>query len=254
MSYANYELWKTMAVGHEPHLSIVIPTFNEEDRILPTIGAITGYVSKLGTDWELIVADDGSSDKTVEVVEALGFANLRVLKARHIGKGSAVQQGMLAARGKYVLFSDADNSTPIEEVTRLLPKLEYEGYDIAIGSRVPRSAKEIKSPLTRHLLRRWLSWLVHRTLPMSIHDTQCGFKLFTHAAAQHLYQAQTIMGFAFDVEILCLAAHLHYRVAEVLVGWVDAPESKFTYKEFQRFVRDLSKIARNSSKGRYASS
>jgi len=114
MAYKNYESWKTIPNSGDILLSIVIPAYNEEIRILPTIGAITSYVCDLGIGWELIVADDGSKDKTVEIVEEQKFANVQILKApKNAGKGNAVHRGMLAARGRYILFADADNSTLI---------------------------------------------------------------------------------------------------------------------------------------------
>ena len=134
MAYPNYEKWKTTPLTEQPHLSIVIPAYNEEVRILPTIGAIASYVSDLSFPWELLISDDGSKDKTIELVEGLDMVNLRVLPApKNAGKGDAVRRGMLAAQGRYALFADADNSTPIEEVTKLLAKLEDEGYDVAVG-------------------------------------------------------------------------------------------------------------------------
>ena len=254
MSYAAYERWKTTSLTQAPFLSIVIPAYNEAQRIVPTIGAIASYVSGLGFDWELIIADDGSKDATVEIVEALGFVNLRVLKTqRNGGKGSAVRRGMLAAAGQYVLFDDADNSTPIEELTKLLTPLQSGGYDIAIGSRAADGAQESNRSLLRRIMSGGLRWMVRRVLRMGVRDTQCGFKLFTHDAAKRLYQAQTLMGFSFDLEILYLAAKLHYKVAEVPVAWVDAPGSKVdTRKEAQRFLRDLSRIVLNDLKGVYA--
>lgn len=116
MSYQNYEAWKTTPLTSAPVLSIIVPTYNEEERIVPTIGAIASHVSDLGFPWELIVADDGSKDKTLELVRALKLANLRLLEApRNGGKGSAVRRGMLAARGDYLLFVDADNSTLLKK-------------------------------------------------------------------------------------------------------------------------------------------
>lgn len=254
MPYDNYERWKAIPIEGQPHLSVVIPAYNEEDRIVPTIGAIASHLCDLGFPWELILADDGSRDNTVKVVEELGFANLRVLKTdRNGGKGSAVRRGMLAARGKYVLFVDADNSTPIEEVSKLLKKLDAEGYDIAIGSRAATGAQEAGKSLLRRAMSGGLRWLVRHILRQGVRDTQCGFKMFTQAAAQRLHTAQTIMGFSFDLEILYLATKLGYRVAEVPVAWVDAPGSKVDpVKEMRRFLRDLAKIKLNDLRGVYA--
>lgn len=254
MAYQNYEDWKSVPVVGEPYLSIVIPAYNEEERIIPTIGAIASHVSNLGITWELIVADDGSKDQTVRLVEELGFANLRVLKApQNGGKGSAVRRGMLTARGKYVLFDDADNSTPIEEVEKLLRKLDRENYDVAIGSRAATGAQEAhRSPL-RRVLSGGLRWIVRNIFRIGVRDTQCGFKMYRREVAHRLHAAQTIDGFSFDLEVLYLAARLGYRIAEVPVEWVDAPGSKVdTRKEVQRFLRDLVKIKFNDLRGKYA--
>lgn len=254
MTYAAYEAWKSTPLAEPPHLSIVIPAYNEAVRIVPTIGAIASHVSTLGFPWELIVADDGSKDSTPAICEQLGLANLRVLRApQNGGKGSAVRRGMLAAEGRYVLFADADNSTPIEEVSRLLAKLEGGAYDIAIGSRAAEGADEAhRSPL-RRLMSGGLRAIVRYGLRIGVRDTQCGFKLYTRQAARRLHQAQTLMGFSFDLEILYLAARLGYRVAEVPVAWVDAPGSKVdALKEARRFLQDLARIRLNDLRGVYA--
>jgi dolichyl-phosphate beta-glucosyltransferase len=254
MPYENYERWKITPIEGQPHLSIVIPAYNEEVRIVPTIGAIASYVSDLGFPWELIVADDGSKDNTVKLVQELRLVNLRVLIAeRNGGKGSAVRRGMLAAQGKFCLFDDADNSTPIEEVVKLLHKVDAEGYDVAVGSRAASGAQEAGKSLTRKIMSGGLRWLVRNVFRIGVRDTQCGFKMFTEAAAKRLYTAQTIMGFSFDLEILYLAAKLHYRIAEVPVAWIDAPGSKVDpAKEARRFLRDLTKIKLNDLRGAYA--
>ncbi len=254
MAYADYALWKTTPIADEPYLSIVIPAYNEEVRIVPTIGAIASHVAGMGFPWELIIADDGSRDQTVALVKDLGFANLRLLCAEtNGGKGSAVRRGILAARGRYILFDDADNSTPIEELDKLLPALEQQGYDIAVGSRAAGGAEEAHRTLLRRTLSGGLRLMVHHLFRIGVRDTQCGFKLFTRAAAHRLYAAQTIDGFSFDLEILYLAARLGYRVAEVPVTWIDAPGSKVdTTREVQRFLRDLLRIKWNDLRGVYA--
>jgi len=254
MAYTNYERWKTTPIAETPYLSIVIPAYNEEIRIVPTIGAIASHVSDLGFPWELLVADDGSKDNTVKLVQDLGLANLRVLIAeRNGGKGSAVRRGMLAAQGKYVLFDDADNSTPIEEVGKLLRKLDTEGYDVAVGSRAAEGAEEASKSLLRKIMSGGLRWIVRYIMRIGVRDTQCGFKIYTQAAAKRLHTAQTLMGFAFDLEILYLASKLGYKVAEVPVAWIDAPGSKLDpAQEARRFLRDLVKIRLNDLRGNYA--
>jgi dolichyl-phosphate beta-glucosyltransferase len=254
MPYSDYESWKTTPNNDPPYLSIVIPAYNEEERIIPTIGAIASHVSELGFPWELIIADDGSKDQTVALLNDLGFVNMRVLVApKNGGKGSAVRRGMLASQGKYALFSDADNSTPIEEVTNLLRKLDGEGYDVAVGSRAATGAEEAQRSLLRRILSGGLRWIVRYIMRIGVKDTQCGFKMYTQQAAKRLHQAQTLMGFSFDLEVLYLASKLGYKIAEVPVAWRDAPGSKVdTRKEAQRFLRDLLKIKLNDLRGVYA--
>lgn len=254
MSYETYQHWKSVPLEDDIQLSIVIPAYNEEERIVPTIGAIASCVSDLGLAWELIVADDGSRDRTVELVESLGFANLRLLKAeRNGGKGNAVHRGVLAARGRHILFADADNSTPIEELPKFLAKIQQEGYDVVVGSRAAEGASEGHKSSLRHVLSWGLRWVVSHIFHIGVRDTQCGFKMYTQEAAQRLHRAQTIMGFSFDLEILYLASKWHYRIAEVPVNWIDAPGSKVdTAKEVKRFVRDLFRIKWNDLRGIYA--
>lgn len=259
MAYSNYQRWKTTLISNTaaPYLSVIIPAYNEAERIVPSIGAIASHICDLGFDWELIIADDGSKDATVALVEGLGLVNARVLKApKNGGKGSAVKRGMLAARGQYRLFADADNSTPIEEVSKLLAKIDGSQtprYDIAIGSRAAEGAQESNKSLLRRIFSGGLRMMVKHVLGINVRDTQCGFKLYTAEAAVRLHKAQTMMGFSFDLEVLYLAAKYGYKVAEVPVAWVDAPGSKVNpTKEAKRFIKDMAAIKRNDWRGAYA--
>jgi dolichyl-phosphate beta-glucosyltransferase len=251
--YQNYFAWKSQPLAELPTLSVVIPAYNESTRIVPTIGAVATYCSNLGMPWELIIADDGSKDNTVAIVKKLGLANLRVLVAEHNGgKGNAVRRGILAARGDYILFADADNSTPIEELGACLQKMA-QGYDIVIGSRAADGAQESNRSLLRQLMSDGLRWIVHNALRLGVTDTQCGFKLFRSETARHLCRLQTIVGFSFDLELLFLAAKFGYKVTEQPVAWVDAPGSKVdTRKEVQRFLRDIARIQLNDLQGVYS--
>ena len=255
MAYKKFQHWKTTRLTEKPYLSIIIPAYNEEERIVPTIGAIAAYVSALGFPWELIVADDGSTDQTTALVEELGFANLRLLKAKQNGgKGSAVQRGILAAKGEFVLFTDADNSTPIEQVVTLLHEITENSYDLAVGSRVAEGAQEAKRSLFRRILSGGLRWIVKYIFRIGVQDTQCGFKLYRSEVARRLHGNQTEMGFAFDLEILYLATKYGYKIAEVPVEWIDAPGSKVdTRKEAQRFLKTLLKIKLTDWRGGYPS-
>ncbi|MCP4141806.1 MAG: glycosyltransferase family 2 protein [Chloroflexi bacterium] len=254
MSYKKYQAWKETPINQTPYLSVIIPAYNEEERIIPTIGAIASHVSIQGYPWELVIADDGSTDNTIELVKSLGLANVRILVAsKNGGKGSAVQRGILAARGEYILFVDADNSTPIEELESLLSKIIEKDFDIAIGSRAVEGAEEMKRSFFRQLLSDGLRWIVKYVFQIGVRDTQCGFKLYSREAAMKLHNTQTEMGFSFDLEILYLASKYGFKVAEVPVAWIDAPGSKVnTHKEAQRFLIALAKIKINDLRGSYA--
>jgi len=251
-AYRKYLQWKMQPLDGTPQLSIVIPAYNEAIRIVPTIGAMASYVCGLDFAWELIVADDGSKDDTVALCMGLELANLRVLIAeKNGGKGSAVRRGVLAARGERILFADADNSTPIEELSNLMRRMD-EGYDVVVGSRAAGGAEEAHRSLIRRAMSNTLRAMIRPILGMNIKDTQCGFKLFKHEAAQRIFTAQTIMGFSFDLEILYLAHKYGYKVAEQPVNWIDAPGSKVDkMKEIRRFLKDMARIKLNDFKGIY---
>lgn len=251
-AYRAYRDWVTEPNGSPPAVSVVIPAYNEEWRILPTIGAIATHMSARGEPWELIVADDGSTDTTRTLVQDLRFANLRLLVAdRNRGKGSAVRRGVLAAQGDLVLFADADQSTPIEQYDRLAT-LIGQGYDVVVGSRSADGAQVSGKSLTRRVLSGGLHTVV-RGFGIAVSDTQCGFKLFTRDAARTLFTTQIVDGFSFDLEVLYLAHRRGYRVAEVPVEWIDAPGSTVdAAKVSLQFVRDLARIRLNDVRGRYA--
>lgn len=204
----------------------MVPAYNEEVRILPTVGAVASYVSELDFEWELIVSDDGSLDRTVELVANLELPNARLLTTdSNRGKGNAVRQGMVAATGEYVLFCDADFSTPIVEVEKLMAPLVDGRYDIAVGSRVvPGYDMENRSAMKR-AVNSGISVIVKTLGGLEITDTQCGFKLFTKQAASILFEMQCVEGYAFDVEILHIARRLGFRIIEIPVHWYEAPFS-----------------------------
>ncbi len=214
--------------AQEPYLSVVVPAFNEEQRIGTTLERICDYLSRQSYSWEVVLVDDGSQDKTVAVARQsmAGRALHTVLHERNQGKGAAIKHGMVAARGQVRLFSDADLSTPIEELSRLLQALE-EGYDIAIGSRgLKESRIELHQAWYREMMGRIFNLMVRLLVLGGIKDTQCGFKLFTAQAAQALFPLQSMQGFAFDVEILFRARQKGFKIKEVPVRWINSPESR----------------------------
>ena len=252
-TYDKYQSWKSVPVQEPIYLSIVIPAYNEEERIIPTVGAIASYVCSLDVAWELIVADDGSKDSTVAMLQELELTNLRVLVAeQNGGKGRAVQRGILAARGQYILFADADNSTPIEQLGAMLEEMDTR-YDILVGSRAAEGSQESNRNILRRTMSGTLRFIVEHVLHIGVQDTQCGFKLFRREAAMEICERQTLMGFSFDLEILYLANKLGYSIGETPVEWYDAPGSKVdSLREARRFLKDMARIRVNDARGMYA--
>lgn len=208
---------------------MIIPAYNEEKRILQTIQSIAAYFSKKPRSYELIVVDDGSSDNTASVVSSLSdkIPNLEVCSlAKNMGKGCAVRFGGLRAKGNLILFTDADGSTPFEEVEKLELALA-DNFDIAIGSRAIFSKDTVVEAIWyRKLLGRTFNRIINILILPGIADTQCGFKMFRKEAAKKLFSAQKIDRFAFDVELLFLARKYGYRIVEVPINWANVPGSK----------------------------
>ncbi len=231
-------------------LSVVIPVYNEERNIPETLRRIEAFLSLKGVSWEVLVVSDGSVDKTGERIEALLKTKpqfpLKFLRSDiNQGKGYAARRGMLDARGRYVLLTDADLSAPVKEVDRLIEALE-KGVDVAIGSRAIRTKDcDVRQSLGRHISGRVFNFFVQLLVLPGIHDSQCGFKCFTHEAAQKLFSAQKLDGFSFDVEVLYLARKFGYKIAEVPVMWSQGADSRVSLlRDSLRMLKDLFKIKR----------
>ncbi len=213
-------------------LSVVIPAYNEEARISRTIREVVAYLQGQEYQWEVVVADDGSSDATARLVSeaAAGDSRVRVLSLEHRGKGWAVKNGMLAAVGEFRLLSDADLSVPIVQVERLLPGRDdgaaQDGVDVAVGSREAPGAARYGEPGSRHLMGRVFNAAVNRLAVPGMADTQCGFKCFRAAAAAHLFARATLDGFSCDVEVLYLARRSGMTISEIGVDWYYREHSK----------------------------
>ncbi len=208
-----------------PWLSVVIPAYNEESRLPLTLRSLVAYLRSLGRPFEIVVADDGSADATIEVARAAAV-EVSVIGLPHRGKGAAVRAGVLASRGELALITDADLSTPIAELDRLVAALDG-GCGVAIGSRhAPGARVEVPQGLGRRAAGRMFNLLVRALVLPSLHDTQCGAKLFSRDAALAVFERCRTDGFAFDVEALLLAERLGYRVVEVPVAWRDVPDSR----------------------------
>jgi dolichyl-phosphate beta-glucosyltransferase len=237
------------------HLSVVVPAYNEERRIGPTLERILGYLGARRWTAEVLVVIDGSRDRTAAVVRGIATRAIpvQVLDARvNRGKGACVRRGMLAARGALRLFTDADLSTPIEELERLATVVG-EGHDVAIGSRrLPASRITVAQPWWRRAMGRTFAHCVQRVALPGIRDTQCGFKLFSGAAAAHIFPRQRIDDFGFDVEVLWIARRLGLRIAEVPVTWTDDPRSTVRpIVDSLRMLSDLARIRRADRRGLY---
>ena len=240
-----------------PEISIVIPAYNEEQRLGSTLARVAAFCGERFGRWEVIVVDDGSTDGTIQVAEqaAGSWAQVRLLpNARHRGKGYAVRRGVLAAGGEAVLLSDADLSTPIEELPKLQDRL-VDGADIAIGSRnMPESEIGTQQPLYRRAMGVVYWWLRMLILPTmrGFGDTQCGFKLFQSAAAQRVFGLQTVEGFGFDPEVLHAAVRAGLRVDQVPIRWLDDRRSKVNpVRDSLVMLADLWRVRLHDRRGAY---
>lgn len=237
-----------------PELSIVIPAFNEEARLPETLSRISSYVRAKGRETEVIVVDDGSTDRTADVADSFRgeIQRLRVVANReNRGKGYSVRHGMMEASGRLVLFTDADLSAPIEEADKLLAPLA--DHDVAIGSRaLNRSLISVRQSLFRESAGIVFNFIVRAVLRLPFVDTQCGFKAFRREPCLIIFQQQRIERFGFDPEILYLARHHGLRSTEIPVRWAHSPATKVSMlrDSFQMFA-DVFIIRWNSLLGRY---
>lgn len=247
-----------------PLVSVVIPAYNEEMRLPETLEQVLAYLERQDYPWEVIVVDDGSEDRTAEIAE--GFARqypaVRVIRNPHRGKGYTVRTGMLAGQGDYILFSDADLATPIEELEKLLAYLER-GYDVAIGSREGVGAVRHGEPWFRHFIGRVFNLLVRLVAVGDFQDTQCGFKAFRQQAARDIFSSLRLYGedapeikggavTAFDVELLFLALKKGYKVKEVPVVWRYGKHSKVNpLRDSIHMFRDVLAVRWNDWRGLY---
>lgn len=237
-----------------PELSVVIPAFNEEARLPRSLTRIRQYLLRAHSSSEIIVVDDGSTDRTAEAVRSVQkeTPGIRLLvNERNRGKGYSVRAGMLAAHGEVTLFTDADLSAPIEEAEKLLDALR--SADVAIGSRaLDRSLIQIHESRSREFAGILFNLMVRISTGLPFKDTQCGFKAFRTDRARMIFEQQTIEGFGFDPEILFLAKRHGLRAVEVPVVWAHDPRTKvhMTRDSLQMFAA-LWQIRRNAVQGRY---
>ncbi len=238
-----------------PKYSIVIPAFNEAGRIPATLKSVVECIRQQGWSAEVIVVDDGSTDATAQVVRdfAANAPEVRLLKnPGNRGKGYSVRSGLLQALGEVVMFTDADLSAPMEEAEGLFAAIA-EGADIAIGSRwLDRGRQTHRQPLYRQFFGRCFNAVTRLVMGLQFADTQCGFKAFTRAAAQTVFQLQTIERWGFDPEILFIALKRGYRIQEVPVSWAHDERTRMSYlKDGMKMLEEIAIVRWNALLGRY---
>ncbi len=236
-----------------PHLSVVIPAFNEEGRIVSTLEEVVGYLEAQAYDWEVVVVDDGSRDGTLAVARswADGRQGVRVETIPHRGKGWAVRHGMLVSTGEYRFMCDADLSMPVGQIGDFLEKMD-EGYDVVMASREVTGSRRFGEPILRHLIGRAFNWVVRSILVRGYEDTQCGFKCFRGGEAQYLFGLQRTWGFGFDGEVLFLARKRSMRMVEVPIDWYYRPDSKVRpAADSLLMLRDTVRVRWDHLRGRY---
>lgn len=229
-------------------VTVVIPAYDEERRLPATLAAIDAWARSNLEACEIIVVDDGSTDRTSEVTRTLAEAcapPVRVRlrsRAQNLGKGASVREGVLSAEEPWILMCDADLSTPIEELDKLF--IETPRHAIVIGSRAAPGARvDVHQPLYRELMGKTFNALVRLLVTRGISDTQCGFKLFSREAARAVFSRSRVDRFAIDVEIIYLARRLGYEVAEVPIVWRNSPHSTVDpLRDSLRMLADLARI------------
>ena len=229
-------------------LSIIVPAHNEEKSLYQTIKSFDKYLSQQPYDYEIIIVNDGSTDKTEEIAKKLAVEinGLRLINNKiNTGKGAAVRQGLLKAKGEYQLFIDADNSSSIDHLEKVWAYFK-QGYDIVIGS---RSSKDVKSacqvvsqPLWKRFLGTGGNYIIRVLAVKNIWDTQCGFKIFTKKTVEDIISKTTINRFAFDIEILALAQALNYKIAIIPINWINSFDSNVGIKGYFLTLKDVFKI------------
>ena len=210
-----------------PYLSIIVPAFNEAERLPTTLEQISEFVNNRDFLTEVIVVDNASTDATKNIITAYHsrYPFIKYCLETTPGKGAAVRTGILAGQGDYLLICDADLAVPLEEIGKFLPP-RLQNYDIAIGSREAEGAKLYGEPFYRHLMGRVFNVIVRILLLPGILDTQCGFKCFRRDTAHELFSVSNINGWSFDVEILYIARLRGYRILEMPVNWYYGEKSK----------------------------
>ncbi len=236
-----------------PFLSIVIPAHNEENRLPRTLGQIFAFLETQSYLAEVIIVENGSTDRTLELAQAFAstHSNLIVIHEDQRGKGIAVRRGMLEAHGEYRFICDAVLSMPIEEVRKFFPPT-INDFDLAIGSREAEGAVRYNEPPYRHWGGRAINLIIQTLILPGLNDTQCGFKCFRADIANDLFRQQTLLGWSFDIELLYIARRKKLRIKEIPINWYFEAESKVNaVRDALRMISDIFRIHINALRGRY---
>lgn len=241
-----------------PYLSVVIPAFNEEQRISQTLSGIYSYLQKQDYDWEVLVVIDGALDNTLARTQdfAAGRQHIRLIdRKQNRGKGYSIREGMLAATGRVRLFTDADNSVRIENFDQMVP-LFHDGYDLVICSRHSRDARGTLHEGTQLRVKRFFggigNLLVQTVAVPGIWDTQCGFKAFSHSLVERVFSVCRIDGWGFDIELLALARYLNCRIGIVPARWCDRPGTHLRPSHYLDTLYEVLKVRWGLMTGGYA--
>ncbi len=235
------------------HLSVIIPAYNEEKRIGKTLESVGSYLTRQGFSFEVVVVNNRSKDNTEGVVKKFQgvFPEIRLMNENHAGKGYAVKKGMLEAKGDYRLFMDADNSTSIEHIEKMMPYFK-QGYDVVIGSLAVKGAKVVRGePTWRVILGKLGNKWIQIFGVWGINDTQRGFKMFTAKASEKIFPQITIFGWGFDIEVLALAKKYKYWIKEIPVTWDNDPDSKVNIWAYPQVLLQTLQVFRNKYTGVY---
>ncbi len=241
----------------EPYLSVIIPAYNEEERITKTLDKISSFLKTQPYSYEILVVCDGSKDKTADVVRdlKLSIPNLNLIdRKKNMGKGYTVKEGILAAKGKVRLFTDADNSTDISYFEKMRPFFD-KGYDVVISTRDPKDAEgasqDVPQPWHKRLMGNMGNLYIQIMAVPGIWDTQNGFKAFRDYAAEKIFPKTKINRWAFDVEVLALAKKFNYKIGIIPIHWINDPDSRVSLAAYFKVLYDVFKIRLNIIKRRY---
>lgn len=236
-----------------PYLSIIIPAYNEAGRLPKSLEKIHAFLSKQPYGAEIVVVENGSTDGTFAIIQALQsvIKNLVVVHEDRRGKGWAVKRGMQISKGEYRFICDADLSMPIDELPRFFPPL-LEDAPVAIASREAPGARRYDEPEYRHLIGRVFNWLVRMLVLPGLQDTQCGFKCFRADVVEQVFPLVTISGWTFDVEALFIARRMGFAIREIPIPWYHNPDSNIrVLRDSLQMGSDLLKIRWNAIRGKY---